>query len=87
MCIRDRPYVKIAQEVDVVGINYGEKNYDGYHEMYPDWIIYGSENSSALKSRGYYSEPNRTTDAGDVVQYQVSSFDNRAVPLSLIHIW
>lgn len=75
-----QPYVKIAQEVDVVGINYGEKNYDGYHEMYPDWIIYGSENSSALKSRGYYSEPNRTTDAGDVVQYQVSSFDNRAVP-------
>lgn len=75
-----QPYVKIAQEVDVVGINYGEKNYDGYHEMYPDWIIYGSENSSAIKSRGYYSEPNRTTDAGDVVQYQLSSFDNRAVP-------
>lgn len=75
-----QPYVKIAQEVDVVGINYGEKNYDGYHEMYPDWIIYGSENASSLKSRGYYSEPWLTEGAGDVVEYQVSSYDNRAVP-------
>lgn len=75
-----QPYVSIAQQMDVVGINYGEKNYDGYHEMYPDWVIYGSETSSALKSRGYYSNPDRTENADDVVQYQVSSLDNRAVP-------
>lgn len=72
-------YVKIAKEVDVVGINYGEHNYDGYHEMYPEWCIYGSETSSAIKSRGYYSDPEKNTGAGDVVEYQLSSYSNLAV--------
>ena len=75
----DAAYVKIAKEVDVVGINYGEHNYDGYHEMYPDWCIYGSETSSAIKSRGYYSDPEKSTGASDVVQYQLSSYSNLAV--------
>jgi len=43
--------------VDVVGYNYGEALYDEHHKKYPEWIIYGSETSSILASRGIYHFP------------------------------
>ncbi len=74
--IKDRWFTKSCSELDVVGINYGVDNYDKYRELFPDWIIYGSETSSAVKSRGYYSDPQKTERAQDVVEYQLSSYDN-----------
>lgn len=43
--------------VDIIGYNYGEDLYDEHHEKHPDWIIYGSETSSMLASRGIYHFP------------------------------
>ena len=53
-------YVKVAEKMDVVGMNYVDNNwtrYDALRETHPDWIIYGAENSSATKSRGIYAHP------------------------------
>ena len=47
----------VASVFDVVGFNYAEANYDSFHEKYPDWVLYGSETSSATRSRGVYSHP------------------------------
>lgn len=80
---------KVDDKLDVVGLNYGEIYYDSLHEEYPDWTIFGSETSSALSSRGYYSSPwingNHVVDnvagnqAQDVVAgKQLSSYDNRS---------
>jgi len=48
---------KCAELVDVVGYNYGEKYYEQHHREHPEWIIYGSETSSAFSSRGIYRFP------------------------------
>ena len=40
-----------------VGYNYSEDIYDGHHEAYPDWFIYGSETASTVRSRGIYHFP------------------------------
>lgn len=48
---------KCADVLKVAGYNYGEKCYDEHHEQHPDWIIYGSETSSTVQSRGIYHFP------------------------------
>lgn len=48
---------KCADIVKFAGYNYGEKYYDRHHEQYPDWIMYGSETSSTVQSRGIYHFP------------------------------
>ncbi len=48
---------KCADIVKLAGYNYAEKYYDEHHEKYPDWIIYGSETSSVVQSRGVYHFP------------------------------
>lgn len=48
---------KCADIVKVVGYNYAEKYYEEHHKKYPDWIIYGSETSSIVQSRGIYHFP------------------------------
>lgn len=48
---------KAAEEVEVVGYNYAEYLYQAHHEKYPHWIIYGSETSSTVQSRGIYHFP------------------------------
>lgn len=50
----DEGMKQVADVTGVVGFNYGEKSYDAAHEEYPDWLIMGSETSSAVRSRGYY---------------------------------
>lgn len=45
---------KCAGLVDAVGYNYGEYLYEEHHAKHPDWVIYGSETSSMLASRGVY---------------------------------
>lgn len=48
---------KCADDIKLIGYNYGEKLYDRDHEQHPDWIIYGSETGSIVQSRGIYHFP------------------------------
>ena len=48
---------KCADIVKLAGYNYAEKYYDQHHAEHPDWIIYGSETSSTVQSRGIYHFP------------------------------
>lgn len=48
---------KCADIVKLAGYNYAEKFYAEHHRKYPDWIIYGSETSSVVQSRGVYHFP------------------------------
>lgn len=70
---------KTFAEIDVVGLNYSENRYDAFHQSYPEMIFYGSEISSAVKSRGYYSDPQKATGASTLPGYQLSSYDNYCV--------
>ena len=49
-----------ADEVDLVGYNYGENCYKLHHEQHPNWRIYGSETTAGVKSRGVYHFPRDT---------------------------
>lgn len=57
---------KCADILKIAGYNYAERLYKEQHEKHPDWVIYGSETSSVLQSRGIYhfplSEPILTDD-------------------------
>lgn len=46
-----------ADIVKLAGYNYAEIHYDNHHKKYPDWVIYGSETSSVVQSRGVYHFP------------------------------
>ena len=41
----------------MAGYNYAEKYYEEHHRTHPDWVIYGSETSSIVHSRGIYHFP------------------------------
>ncbi len=56
---------KCADIVKFAGYNYAERYYDEHHAKYPDWIIYGSETSSVLQSRGVYHFP---LDKGSLIE-------------------
>ncbi len=46
-----------AEQVDLVGYNYGENCYALHHQQHPTWCIYGSETTAGVKSRGIYHFP------------------------------
>src|SRR5262249_32669565 len=48
---------KLAEQVDIPGFNYKAPNYEEIQKGHPDWIIYGSETSSCVSSRGVYHLP------------------------------
>ncbi len=48
---------KCADIIKLIGYNYAEKLYEEHHKEHPDWIIYGSETSSIVQSRGVYHFP------------------------------
>ena len=48
---------KCADILKIAGYNYAEKYYHVHHEKYPDWVIFGSETSSVVQSRGIYHFP------------------------------
>lgn len=60
-------------EMDVTGINYGLAGIPGFHEKYPHQPIIGSENNSAVTTRGCY----RSDREGAQV---LSNYDEEAVP-------
>ena len=50
-------FLKLAAIMDAVGMNYGERFYDAVRKAHPDWLIYGSETSSATRTRDSYFDP------------------------------
>lgn len=48
---------KCMNTIKLAGYNYTERLYEEHHKEYPDWIIYGSETSSLVSSRGVYKFP------------------------------
>jgi beta-galactosidase len=66
---------KCADILKYAGYNYGEKYYALHHQQHPDWIIYGSETSSVVQSRGIYHFPYERTILTDEDQ-QCSSLGN-----------
>lgn len=66
---------KCADIVKFAGYNYAERYYDLHHKEHPDWIIYGSETSSTVQSRGIYHFPFATPILADDDE-QCSSLGN-----------
>lgn len=64
---------KVVSENDgIVGFNYANENqFNTQRNNHPDWILYGSETSSAIHSRGYYK-----TKGIDYPNNQISEYDN-----------
>ena len=48
---------KCADILKIAGYNYAERYYQRHHEEHPDWVIFGSETSSVVQSRGVYHFP------------------------------
>ncbi len=48
---------KCADITKMAGYNYAENYYEKHHREHPDWVIYGSETASVVKSRGIYHFP------------------------------
>lgn len=46
-----------ADIIKLAGYNYAERLYKEHHAAHPDWVIYGSETSSTVQSRGIYHFP------------------------------
>ena len=71
----------VANELDSVGFNYAEAAYDSRHGVWPEWLMYGSETSSATKSRGVYAHPDKEGehDGGAHPDFQQSSYGNDRV--------
>ena len=69
---------KCADILKIAGYNYAERLYNKQHADHPDWVIYGSETSSTVQSRGIYhfplAKPLLTDDDG-----QCSSLGNSTV--------
>ncbi|MBK1875262.1 beta-galactosidase GalB [Pelagicoccus mobilis] len=62
-----------AEELDLVGINYKPSMYAEVLEKYPDRIVYGSETSSCVSSRGVYHLPIEKYEKHESLQ--VTSYD------------
>lgn len=68
---------KCADITKMAGYNYAERYYERHHETYPDWVIYGSETASVVKSRGIYHFPLERSILTDEDE-QCSSLGNSA---------
>jgi beta-galactosidase len=62
-----------AQAVDLKGFNYKPLLYEPVMKDHPDWILYGSETSSTVSSRGVYHLPIERYQRKD--DLQVTSYD------------
>lgn len=68
---------KCADITKMAGYNYAENYYETHHREHPDWVIYGSETASVIKSRGVYHFPLRRSILTDEDE-QCSSLGNSA---------
>ncbi len=72
---------KCADIVKLAGYNYAERYYEAHHREHPDWVIYGSETSSIVQSRGIYHFPLRAQILSDDDR-QCSALGNSATSWS-----
>jgi beta-galactosidase len=72
------PGSAVAPLEDVVGLNYSPNVYDSLHSSNPTWKFFGSETSSAVRSRGVYKVP-ATQNILSSSDNQCSSYDNSVV--------
>lgn len=68
---------KCADIVGMAGYNYAENYYEAHHREHPQWVIYGSETASVVKSRGIYHFPLERSILTDEDE-QCSSLGNSA---------
>jgi len=64
---------RMADQVDVPGFNYKPMRYEQIQNEHPNWVIYGSETSSCVSSRGVYHLPVEKYQKHPSLQ--VSSYD------------
>jgi beta-galactosidase len=72
------PGASTAPLEDVVGLNYSPGSYDSLHSSHATWKFFGSETSSAVRSRNVYKTP-VTTNILSSSDNQCSSYDNSVV--------
>lgn len=65
----------LAEEVDIVGLNYKPHDYANLHTKYPQYKFYGSETVAAFSSRGVYNFPVKENGFPWHTDYQTSSYD------------
>lgn len=63
----------LAGAIDLVGFNYKPTQYNNLLWKHPDWIVYGSETSSCVSSRGVYHLPLENYDKHE--SKQITSYD------------
>ncbi|MDE5950897.1 MAG: DUF4982 domain-containing protein, partial [Acetatifactor sp.] len=68
---------KCADITKMAGYNYAENYYEKHRWEHPDWVIYGSETASVIKSRGIYHFPLKRSILTDEDE-QCSSLGNSA---------
>jgi len=68
----------VAAVLDLQGYNYSEWRYDTDHADHSTWRLFGSETSSAVRSRGIYHPPT-TLSILTSSDTQCSSYDNSVV--------
>ncbi|TVW78446.1 DUF4982 domain-containing protein, partial [Streptococcus pneumoniae] len=73
---------KIAKFLDVVGLNYSEDNIDAIRKRHPKWRLYGSETSSATRTRDSYFRPAKewVGDNRRVRNLEQADYGNDRVP-------
>ncbi|MBU4692928.1 hypothetical protein KQ876_01740 [Mycoplasma sp. CSL7491-lung] len=79
---QDANIAAASEKLDVVGMNYSEANAPTLHNLHPNWKIYGSETSSAVRSRGVWYAPNsydNGTNANNYYGKQQSDYGNNRV--------
>ncbi len=64
---------KLADQVDIPGFNYGERQYAKIVAEHPDWTIVASETASCVSSRGVYHLPIENYEKHDSLQ--ITSYD------------
>ncbi len=74
----DKNAQSCSDVLKLAGYNYAEYLYDEHHKEHPDWVIYGSETASAVRSRGIYHFP-ADMPLLTAPDHQCSSLDNSVV--------
>ncbi len=71
----------LCDHVDIVGVNYKPHLYEQFHRDYPNAILYGSETSSCISSRGeYFLDAEISIPAKKRDNLQINSYDLDAPP-------
>jgi beta-galactosidase len=72
---------KLAEQVDIPGFNYKPNHYEEVLKDHPNWIIFGSETSSGVSSRGVYHLPLENYPKHPSLQ--ITSYDVVAPPWAM----